>query len=140
MEYTQITEMMKQESGFDPQASSRVGARGLLQLMGATARDRGLQVDEDKDERTDPMKNVEAGLQHMAWIKANFQPRNVQSWLAAYNAGHTRLKGDKWKQMKEPRAYADSITKFAKEYEEDPALLARDFIRLYQNIRKAKGL
>jgi len=135
-----VMAMMKQESRFDPEAKSPVGARGLLQLMQSTAIDRGLKVDETVDERLNPMENIEAGLRHMAWIKQNFKPKNVQSWLAAYNAGHTRLAADKWKKMKEPRQYADNITKFVKEYEEDPSLLARDFIELHTNIRKGKGL
>ena len=131
--------MIKQESRFDPGARSKVGARGLLQLMQDTATDRGLAVTTETDERLDPVRNIEAGLAHMEWLRDNYSPGNLKSWLAAYNAGHTRLKDDRWKKMKEPRDYANSVAKFATEYMKNPQLLAKDFLTLYQNIHKAKN-
>jgi len=129
--------MIKQESNFDPGAKSGAGAVGLLQLMQATAIDRGLSVTAEFDERSDPVRNVEAGLEQMKWLRDNYSPGNLKSWLAAYNAGHTRLKDDKWKEMKEPRDYAKNVARYAEQYMKSPQLLATDFIKMYANIRKA---
>jgi len=127
--------MIKQESQFDPAAVSRAGAKGLIQMMPDTARDRGLHVSAEQDDRLTPLRNLEAGLDHMKWIQDNFQPTDVKSWLAAYNAGHTRLRNDAWKRMKEPTEYANKVTSFAKEYQTDPTLMAKDFLMLFNNIK-----
>jgi len=127
--------MIKQESRFDPAAVSPAGAKGLIQMMPATARDRGLHVSAEQDDRLTPLRNLEAGLEHMKWIQDNFSPADVSSWLAAYNAGHTRLRNDAWKRMKEPREYANKVTSFAKEYQLDPTLMAKDFLMLFNNIK-----
>lgn len=130
--------MIKQESQFDPAAVSGVGARGLIQMMPDTARDRGLHVSAQQDERLTPLRNLEAGLSHMKWLKDNYAPGNVQSWLAAYNAGHTRLRNDAWKRMKEPREYANKVSSYAKAYSADPALMAKDFLMLFNNMKEVR--
>lgn len=127
--------MIKQESQFHPAAVSHAGAKGLIQLMPDTARDRGLNVSAAQDDRLMPLRNLQAGLDQMKWLKENYSPKNVQSWLAAYNAGHTRLRNDAWKRMKEPREYANKVTSYAKEYSEDPTLMAKDFLQLFNNIK-----
>ena len=48
------------ESGFDPLAASRAGARGIWQFMAPTARRYGLRVDRWLDERLDPEKSTAA--------------------------------------------------------------------------------
>ena len=48
------------ESGFDPVAVSRAGAKGLWQFMAPTARLYGLRVDRWTDERLDPEKSTRA--------------------------------------------------------------------------------
>jgi soluble lytic murein transglycosylase-like protein len=67
-----------QESRMDPQAQSRVGARGLLQLMPATARELRLAGD-------DPRANVLAGARYLRQMLDRFG--KVDLALAAYNAG-----------------------------------------------------
>ena len=67
-----------QESRMNPQAQSGVGARGLLQLMPATARE--LRLDGD-----DPRANVLAGARYLRQMLDRFG--NVDLALAAYNAG-----------------------------------------------------
>jgi len=127
--------MIKQESRFDPKAVSSAGAKGLIQMMPGTARDRGLHVSAEQDDRLMPLRNLEAGLAQMNWLKEHYAPGDVKSWLAAYNAGHTRLRNDAWKRMKEPREYANKVTSFAEEYRLDPTLMAKDFLLLFNNIK-----
>jgi soluble lytic murein transglycosylase-like protein len=70
------------ESRMDPSAESHAGARGLLQLMPATARE--LRLDGD-----DPATNVLAGARYLAQMIDRFG--SVDLALAAYNAGPTAV-------------------------------------------------
>jgi membrane-bound lytic murein transglycosylase D len=77
------------ESGFVPQARSRVAATGMWQFMGPTARQYGLRVDEWVDERRDPVKATDAALDYLEALHGRFG-----SWYlaaAAYNAGPSRV-------------------------------------------------
>ena len=71
------------ESAFNPQARSRVGALGLMQLMPETAAHEGLQSGEDLFE---PQRNVLLGAKHLARLFGEFHGNNVFA-IAAYNAG-----------------------------------------------------
>ncbi len=68
------------ESGFDPHAVSPKGARGLMQLMPATARHYGVR------DVFDPLENLRAGIRHLRNLLDEFGG-NVTLALAAYNAG-----------------------------------------------------
>lgn len=71
-----------EESRMNPRAQSGAGARGLLQLMPATARD--LRLD-----RADPEGNVLAGAMYLRRMIDRFG--SVDLALAAYNAGPTAV-------------------------------------------------
>jgi soluble lytic murein transglycosylase-like protein len=74
--------IIRQESAFDPNAQSWAGARGLMQLMPATARRFGLGAEEIHD----PAKNLDAGARYLAWLLERFGGDLLRA-LAAYNAG-----------------------------------------------------
>lgn len=70
--------LVQQESGWNPNARSHKGARGLAQLMPATAARLGVNPD-------DPMQNLDGGARYLRMMYNTFG-----SWrlaLAAYNAG-----------------------------------------------------
>jgi soluble lytic murein transglycosylase len=81
--------IVRQESGFDPQARSGAGARGMMQLMPATAqtvaRTRGLGYG-DLD---DPDYNMRLGSAYLGQLVAQFSGSYVMA-AAAYNAGPGR--------------------------------------------------
>jgi soluble lytic murein transglycosylase-like protein len=72
----------KVESNLHPNAQSEAGARGLLQLMPATAKSLDLNIDE-------PQSNVLAGARYLRQLLDRFSSTDVA--LAAYNAGPTAV-------------------------------------------------
>lgn len=77
------------ESGFNPAALSPKGARGMWQLMPATARRYGLAVEAGRDDRMDPVMSTHAAARYMNDLYAQFQDWPLT--LAAYNAGENRV-------------------------------------------------
>jgi len=76
--------VMREESGFNHRAVSRTGARGLMQLMPATARRLGVRNIHD------PVENVEAGARYLKSLIELFKG-DVNLALAAYNAGEEAI-------------------------------------------------
>jgi len=86
----ELKHLMIIESSLDPIAKSRSGARGLWQLMPATARSHGLQINDYVDERCDPYRSTNAALKHLNDLYDEFGDWTLV--IAAYNCGNGRMR------------------------------------------------
>ena len=97
--------IIRQESSFDTKAKSRAGARGLMQLMPATAR----QVSKTLQKRysagrltADPHFNIRLGSTYLSRLITRFDGNYILA-IAAYNAGPGNVK--KWlRERGDPRS------------------------------------
>ncbi len=81
-----VAALIRQESAGKPRAVSHKGARGLMQLMPATAERFGVR----KEKLFDPKENLEAGVKYLSWLLEQF-PNDLARVLAAYNAGENAV-------------------------------------------------
>ena len=72
------------ESGYNPGAVSRAGARGLMQLMPDTAKRFGVQ------NIMDPSENIQGGVKYLRELLTMFNG-NKELAVAAYNAGENAV-------------------------------------------------
>jgi soluble lytic murein transglycosylase-like protein len=77
---TLLAGVVKQESNFNPSAHSGAGAKGLTQLMDATARRLGVT------DPFDPAQSLDAGAKFLSGLLKQFHGDESLA-LAAYNAG-----------------------------------------------------
>ena len=81
-----VAAVMRVESAYNRRALSRKGARGLMQLMPATAARFGVAV----DELYTPARNIEAGTRYLRFLVDRFEGDAVRVF-AAYNAGENAV-------------------------------------------------
>ncbi|MDG6077785.1 lytic transglycosylase domain-containing protein [Erythrobacter litoralis] len=99
---TLIEAMVWQESRWQANAVSPVGARGLAQLMPGTARDLGVDP-------SDPFANLEGGARYLRAQLDRFDG-DLEKALAAYNAGPGRvMKANGIPRIRETQLYVASI-------------------------------
>jgi soluble lytic murein transglycosylase-like protein len=99
-----IRSIIAQESGFNAKAVSPKGARGLMQLMPATAARLGVK------NSFDPEQNIQGGVKHFRFLMDSFN-NNLELSLAAYNAGENLVQRIKRvPAIRETQDYVQSIT------------------------------
>jgi tape measure domain-containing protein len=82
-----LSQLVRAESNFDPNVTSRAGARGLGQVMLGTAQ--GLEMGVTAENITEPERNLRLSAKYLAEMLEKFRnlPDQVKLALAAYNAG-----------------------------------------------------
>ena len=98
------------ESSYDPHAESRLGARGLMQLMEDTAGWVAHKLDEDGESYTfdllyDPETNIRFGAWYLGYLSRRFDG-DATKIVCAYHAGQGNV--DAW--LKNPKYSADGVT------------------------------
>jgi hypothetical protein len=113
MDYNLIKAVIKAESNFNPQAVSRAGARGLMQLMPKTAY--AYQVKDSFQ----PEENIEGGVRYLRYLLNLFQGDLYLS-LAAYNAGENAvISYSGVPPYRETRTYVQRVLRFYQEYSKE---------------------
>jgi soluble lytic murein transglycosylase len=105
-----VAGLVRQESAFSPDARSSANAFGLMQLLPSTARRMAKQakIHYANSRLLDPDYNVRLGTIYVANLQKQFG--NIESVLAAYNAGEDRVAS--WtagQNYREPAEFVESI-------------------------------
>lgn len=106
--------LMRQESKFKTDATSRVGARGLMQLMPRTAsyiaKDKTLRYRSGRDRLYDPSFNIALGQDYVGYLINGAADGDLFHLAAAYNGGPGNLR--RWKnalEIEDPLLFIESI-------------------------------
>jgi soluble lytic murein transglycosylase len=117
-----VASLIRQESNFNPMATSPVGARGLMQLMPAVgktvAESKGIGP-WDPDMLYQPAINIKLGTAHLRGLVRRYP--EVVKVLSAYNAGESRV--EKWSSKAgagDPEVFTERI----------PFVETRDYVRI----------
>ncbi|HEY3133976.1 MAG TPA: transglycosylase SLT domain-containing protein [Gemmatimonadaceae bacterium] len=116
-----VAALIRQESNFNPQATSPAGARGLMQLMPNVGKDLAASKGIgpwDPELLYEPATNIKLGTAHLSGLVRKY-PEVVKA-LSAYNAGESRV--EKWS----TKAGANDAEVFT---ERIPFVETRDYVR-----------
>lgn len=107
-----VKAVIQAESGYNPNAVSKKGASGLMQLMPGTAK--SLKV----ADRFNPKDNVEGGVKYLRFLLDTFRG-DVSLAVAAYNAGLNKVaKYGGIPPYNETRNYVNRVLSYMKSYQE----------------------
>lgn len=103
-----ICGVILQESGGNPRAVSSAGAKGLMQLMPATARRFGVT------NSFDAAQNIDGGTKYLRFLLDRFKG-DYKLALAGYNAGEGNVEkyGNRVPPFAETRSYVPSVLAYA---------------------------
>ncbi|AXK71463.1 lytic transglycosylase domain-containing protein [Lysobacter sp. TY2-98] len=116
VEESVVRAIIHAESAYNPNALSRVGAQGLMQLMPATARRFGV------GNAFDPAQNIRGGVQYLAFLLKRFNG-DIRLMAAGYNAGEGAV--DKYGGVppySETQRYVQRVALLADRYRSSPVL------------------
>lgn len=110
-----LSSLIYQESEFKPNTKSWVGARGLMQLMPATAKEFGVT------KITDPRDNVKGGVRYLKWLTDYWREditdstERIKFVMASYNTGQGHIRDAQRLTKKyggNPSIWYDNVEKF----------------------------
>jgi soluble lytic murein transglycosylase len=116
-----VAAIIRQESGFNPRATSSAGARGLMQIMPSVGRAVARDIDIPEWRRDllyQPDINLQLGIRHLEAFISRYEAPYA---LAAYNAGESRLV--RWlrrRGARDPELFVERI----------PFTETRDYVRI----------
>ena len=109
LDFSLIKAVIRTESGFNPRAVSKKGAKGLMQIMPENFKD--LSVNDPFD----PSQNIMAGAMYLKRLLTRYKNR-LSLALAAYNAGPTAV--DKYQKIPPYNETVDYVRKVMSFYSE----------------------
>ncbi len=110
-----IKAIIMTESSYNPRAVSYRGAKGLMQLMPATAKELGVE------DCFNPEHNINGGVKYFSKLLTRFRG-NVDLALAAYNAGSTNVRRYRGvPPFKATRLYIKKVNEYYKLFKEEDA-------------------
>ncbi|MFT4255656.1 MAG: lytic transglycosylase domain-containing protein [Pseudoxanthomonas sp.] len=110
VEESVVRAIIHAESAYRPNAVSRVGAQGLMQLMPATASRFGVS------DAFDPGQNIRGGVQYLSWLLKRYRG-DLSLAAAGYNAGEGAVdRHGGVPPYKETRLYVQRVAQLAERY------------------------
>jgi soluble lytic murein transglycosylase-like protein len=138
-----VMALIHQESAFNPEARSPVGASGLMQLMPATAREVGDKLRKPLSDLrvNDPDLNIELGTFYLRQI-LGWTNGNVHLALAAYNGGIGNVR--RWQRAGAGRAHDELIEGIpfseTRTYVKRITLIRSTYEHLYEDLKNPERL
>lgn len=111
-----ILAMAKAESNFREKVVSKKGAVGVMQVLPSTAKWYVEKKQESyiKSELYDCGRNIDIGTGYFKYLYDDF--KDMDTALAAYNAGPNRVKEKGWGNIRETQKYVKKVKKYTKIY------------------------
>jgi len=155
LDWRLLSSLIYQESRFNPRTKSWAGARGLMQLMPATAREVGVT------DLYNPERSIIGGTRYLEYLQELWKTelpdssQRIKFVLASYNAGPNHIKDarrlahkyredeDRWEtienyllKLSNPKYYNDPVVKYGYVRGAEPVAYVEEIIRRYDHYRK----